>query len=279
MGQTLIELKEIAKSFGEVKVIENISFKIEAGKVDALAGENGAGKSTLCNIISGALKPTKGTLIYNEEEYSSFTISQAKEIGIKMVHQELQVLPLMSISENVFIGEEITSKGFVDTNSMRKRTKKLLTQVGLNIDPDSLLGNVDIAGRQLIEIARSLNNNARLIILDEPTSSLTSNEISGFFDVVRRLRDKGVSFIFISHRMEEIFELSDEVIVLKDGAKVAQLITSETKESEIINLMVGEATPIITIEKEHALAKRYLKLSTCLRKKREFTEMPICPRI
>ena len=121
----------------------------------------------------------------------------------------------MSISENVFIGEEITSKGFVDTNSMRKRTKKLLTQVGLNIDPDSLLGNVDIAGRQLIEIARSLNNNARLIILDEPTSSLTSNEISGFFDVVRRLRDKGVSFIFISHRMEEIFELSDEVIVLK----------------------------------------------------------------
>lgn len=267
MGEALIELKEIAKTFGEVKVIEDINIKIETGKVYALAGENGAGKSTLCNIISGSLKPTKGTLVYQGNKYPSFSITQAKEIGIKMVHQELQVLPLMSIYENVFIGEEVASKGFVNANAMRKRTKELLDQVGLNVDPDTLLKDVDIAGRQLIEIARALNNNARLIILDEPTSSLTNNEISGFFGVVRKLRDQGVSFLFISHRMEEIFDLTDEIIVLKDGAKVAQMKTEETNESKIINLMVGRSYSDYYNRKRTCFGKEIFKVDHLSAKK------------
>lgn len=278
MNETLIELKEIAKSFGQVKVIEGISFKIDTGKVYALAGENGAGKSTLCNIISGSLKPTKGTLVYKGKEYSAFSISQAKEIGIKMVHQELQVLPLMTIYENIFIGEEVAPKGFVDANAMRKRAKELLGEVGLHIDPDTLLGEVDIAGRQLIEIARALNKNARLIILDEPTSSLTSNEIIGFFNVVRRLKNQGVSFIFISHRIEEIFELSDEIIVLKDGAKVAQLETSQTKEQEIINLMVGRSYSDYYNRKRSCFGKEIFKVEHLSAKKEGVYRNAYMPR-
>lgn len=241
LSETFVELKNIGKSFDVVKVIEHIDFKIETGKIYALAGENGAGKSTLCNIISGSLEPSEGTIWYEGKDYDTFSITQAKEIGIKMVHQELQVLPLMTIAENVFIGEEVTSKGFVDKTAMNKRTKELLDMVGLKADPDTKVENIEIAGRQLVEIARALNHNAKLIILDEPTSSLTLNEISTFFEVVKKLRDQGVSFIFISHRMDEVFELSDEVLVLKDGCKVAQMKTSDTNQNELISLMVGRS--------------------------------------
>ena len=241
MRETIIELKNISKSFGDVRVIEGIDFKIETGKVYALAGENGAGKSTLCNIISGSLAPSGGSLYYQGKEYKEFSITQAKQIGIKMVHQELQVLPLMSIYENIFLGEETRKMGFVDKKSMKDRTRELLKMVGLSVSPETRVEELEIAGRQLVEIARALNHNARLIILDEPTSSLTSNEIEGFFNVVRNLRKQGVAFIFITHRMEEIFELADEILVLKDGQKVAQSEASEMTESRLIELMVGRS--------------------------------------
>lgn len=241
MRETIIELKNISKSFGDVRVIEGIDFKIETGKVYALAGENGAGKSTLCNIISGSLAPSGGSLCYQGKEYKEFSITQAKQIGIKMVHQELQVLPLMSIYENIFLGEETRKMGFVDKKSMKDRTRELLKMVGLSVSPETRVEELEIAGRQLVEIARALNHNARLIILDEPTSSLTSNEIEGFFNVVRNLRKQGVAFIFITHRMEEIFELADEILVLKDGQKVAQSEASEMTESRLIELMVGRS--------------------------------------
>lgn len=239
MDKTIIRLDNIAKSFGNVRVIHHISFSIEAGKVYALAGENGAGKSTLCNIISGSLKPDEGTISYGDKEYSSFTIQQAKEIGIKMVHQELQILPLMNVEENIFIGEESSRRGFVNKKEMRKRSQELLEMVGLNAQPETKVAEIEIAGRQLLEIARAINHNARIIILDEPTSSLSQAEIRKFFTIIKKLKEQGVSFIFISHRLEEVFELADKIIVLKDGEKVAELNTEETNEKEVIRLMVG----------------------------------------
>lgn len=239
MEETIIRLDNIAKSFGNVKVIQNISFSIEKGKVYALAGENGAGKSTLCNIISGGLKPDEGTLYYRGKSFDHFTIQQAKEIGIKMVHQELQILPLMNVEENIFIGEELTLRGFVNKKQMRKRTEELLKMVGLSADPTTKVSEIEIAGRQLLEIARAINHNARIIILDEPTSSLSRAEIKKFFQIIKKLKSEGVSFIFISHRLEEVFELADKIIVLKDGEKVAELDVDETNEKEIIPLMVG----------------------------------------
>lgn len=230
MEETIIRLDNIAKSFGNVKVIQNISFSIEKGKVYALAGENGAGKSTLCNIISGGLKPDEGTLYYRGKSFDHFTIQQAKEIGIKMVHQELQILPLMNVEENIFIGEELTLRGFVNKKQMRKRTEELLKMVGLSADPTTKVSEIEIAGRQLLEIARAINHNARIIILDEPTSSLSRAEIKKFFQIIKKLKSEGVSFIFISHRLEEVFELADKIIVLKDGEKVAELDVDETNE-------------------------------------------------
>lgn len=239
MEETIIRLDNIAKSFGNVKVIHHISFSIEAGKVYALAGENGAGKSTLCNIISGSLKPDEGTIYYNGKEYDSLSIQQAKDIGIKMVHQELQILPLMSVEENIFIGEETAKYGFVDKSQMKKRSLELLEMVGLNAKSDTKVSEIEIAGRQLLEIARAINHHAKIIILDEPTSSLSQAEIKKFFSIIKKLKTQGVSFIFISHRLEEVFELADEIIVLKDGEKVAELNVQETEEKEVIRLMVG----------------------------------------
>ncbi|MDD3401818.1 MAG: sugar ABC transporter ATP-binding protein [Hespellia sp.] len=248
----IIALNKIAKSFGNVKVISNISFSIEEGKVYALVGENGAGKSTICNIISGSLQPTEGSLIYQGKEYDYFTIQQAKEIGIKMVHQELQILPLMNVEENIFLGEESSRHGFADKNAMRSRTKELLDMVGLDVSPTTKVKNIEIAGRQLIEIAKAVNKNAKIVILDEPTSSLSNNEIEKLFTIVKKLKKQGVSFIFISHRLEEVFELSDEIIVFKDGAKVAQMNSKDTNEKEVIRLMVGrEYSDFCQRERKH----------------------------
>lgn len=252
MGNTIIKLDNIAKSFGNVRVIEHISFSIEEGKVYALAGENGAGKSTLCNIISGSLKPDEGSIYYNGKSYDHFTIQQAKEIGIKMVHQELQILPLMNVEENIFIGEEIASHGFANKKKMRERTQELLDMVGLTAAPSTKVMDIEIAGRQLLEIARAINHNAKIIILDEPTSSLSQAEIEKFFEIIKRLKADGVSFIFISHRLEEVFELSDKIIVLKDGSKVAELDTDQTNEKEVIRLMVGrEYSDFYKRERKH----------------------------
>ena len=207
MDKTIIRLDNIAKSFGNVRVIHHISFSIEAGKVYALAGENGAGKSTLCNIISGSLKPDEGTISYGDKEYSSFTIQQAKEIGIKMVHQELQILPLMNVEENIFIGEESSRRGFVNKKEMRKRSLELLEMVGLNAQPETKVAEIEIAGRQLLEIARAINHNARIIILDEPTAALTRSESEKLYTLVDKLKSEGVSIIFISHRFEDMYRL------------------------------------------------------------------------
>lgn len=239
MEDTIIRLDNIAKSFGNVRVIHHVSFSIEKGKVYALAGENGAGKSTLCNIISGSLKPDQGTIYYDGKAYDHFSIQKARDIGIKMVHQELQILPLMNVEENIFIGEEQRSCGFVNKKKMRERTKELLDMVGLSASPTTKVSEIEIAGRQLLEIARAINHNARIIILDEPTSSLSKSEIKKFFEIIKKLKEKGVSFIFISHRLEEVFELADKIIVLKDGEMVAELNADETDEKEIIRLMVG----------------------------------------
>lgn len=237
---TILELKDISKSFGPVKVLDGIDMTIEPGKVYVLAGENGAGKSTLCNIISGALQPSSGTVIFGGREHSYVSIDEAKnQIGVRMVHQELQVIPMMTIMENVFIGNEIQKHGLVNKKEMNRQTAKLLKRVRLNLPPDTLLKDIDISGRQMVEIARAINGKANLIILDEPTSSLSQAENESLFEIIRSLKAAGISFIFISHRLEEAFAIGDEILVLKDGRKVVTLDIKQTNEDEIIRYMVG----------------------------------------
>ena len=236
----LLELKDISKSFGEVSVLEGVDMFIKRGRIYALAGENGAGKSTLCNIISGSLSPSGGKLVFDGEEHNSFDIIQAKEkIGVRMVHQELHILPLMTISENIFIGDEIRQYGFVDKKAMNEKSAEVLEMVGLSLEPTTMVKDVEIAGRQLIEIARGINGKAQLIILDEPTSSLSSAENEKLFEIMNKLKNQGISFIFISHRLEEMLEIADEILVLKDGKKVQELDAKKTNQDEIIKHMVG----------------------------------------
>ena len=242
MSNVLLEMRGIRKSFGMTHVLHGIDLIIEEGKVYALAGENGAGKSTLCNILSGAYSPSEGVIIYKGREFKSLSIEMAKkELGIRMVHQELQILPMMTIAENVFIGDEISNKGFVNKKEMNNRTKHLLEEIGLNIEPTVLMQDIDIAGRQLVEILRAINGNAKLILLDEPTSSLSQSETSLLFDIIKKLKGQGISFVFVSHRLEELLEIGDTIMVMKDGNKVIELNAKETDEDEIVKNMVGRS--------------------------------------
>ena len=239
MDKDILRLNNISKSFGTVNVLDDINLSVKEGSVHSLLGENGAGKSTLCRIIAGIYAPDSGSIVFDDNEHEALNLDQAQEIGISMVHQELQVLPKMTIADNLFVGNEINKGLFVDKKKTHERTGELLKKVGLNLSPDTYVRDVDIAGRQLIEIARAISVNARLVILDEPTSSLSTSEIEKLFGIVNEIKKTGVSFIFISHRLNEIFEISDEISILKDGKMVATLTPETTDEDEIVRLMVG----------------------------------------
>lgn len=239
MSSQLLKLTNICKDFSGVTVLENVDLELEEGRVYGMAGENGAGKSTMCNIIAGNLQPSSGAITLGGKEYMSLTVDLAKKLGVRMVHQEIQVLPELSIAENIFVGSEVQSNGWIKKKEMYARATKILSMVGLDIDPRTPVKKIDIAARQLIEIARASSVDAKLIIMDEPTSSLSEKETNNLFQIIRKYKKQGITFIFISHRLEELIEISDEIIVLKDGKMVAKRYPGDTTEDEIISLMVG----------------------------------------
>ena len=241
MENGIISLHNISKEYSGVTVLNNIDLVIEKNKVYGLAGENGAGKSTLCNIIAGSIPPSRGHIELEGKKFERLSLEKAKASGIRMVQQELQVIPDLSIAENIFVGNEIQRNGWIKKKEMYQRTSELLEKVGLRADPRTNVRNVDIAARQLIEIARANNSDANLIILDEPTSSLSDKEVEKLFEIMRRQCSEGMSFIFVSHRLEELFDITDEIIVLKDGNMVSKIKTEETNEAEIIKMMVGRS--------------------------------------
>lgn len=239
--QELLSITNIAKSFSKVPVLTDINLTIQKGEVVALVGENGAGKSTLANIISGSITPDQGSICFEGKTYSQLTIKEAKNLGINMVHQELNILPKLDVSANIFIGSELSQHGLMRSKEMYRRAEELLDTVGLHIAPDVRAAEIGIAGRQMIEIARALSGDAKIIILDEPTSSLSEVETANLFRVVNELKTKGISFIFVSHRLKEVLEISDRIYVLKDGALVNELNPKVTTEDEIILNMVGRS--------------------------------------
>lgn len=241
MSDILLEAKNVCKSFYKVPVLSDVSICVPKGSVVSLVGENGAGKSTLGNIISGSLKPDTGEIIFDGKRYESLTIKQAEEIGIVMVHQELVMLPELSVTANIFIGSEYTHMGLLDESSMKTQAEQLLKEVGLNLSPDTLVKDIDVAGCQMIEIARAISGDAKLIILDEPTSSLSEKEIEHLFSIVRRLKKKGVSFILVSHHLQEVMDISDNIYVLKDGHLVTSLDPTSCSIDDIIVNMVGRS--------------------------------------
>lgn len=238
----LLKMEHIQKSFFGVKVLKDVSFGVDTGEVHALLGENGAGKSTLMNILAGVYTRDEGTVIFEGKELTNGSISDSEHAGIAFVHQELNIFNDLKVYENLFLGKEkVGFLGKLDKKAMIAETRTLLEEMGVEIDPLEEAGNLDTGKKQLLEIAKALHSNAKLIILDEPTTALSNNEIDHLFSIVNRLKGNGTSFIFISHKMPEIFRLADRYTVLRNACFIHSGKISETTPEEVTRYMVGES--------------------------------------
>lgn len=240
MNETILLMRKIAKTYGITRVLNEVNFDVRKGEVHALIGENGAGKSTLIKILSGAVMADKGEIILNGVPEKITTPYIAHEKGISVVHQELAQALDMSVAENIYMGRFPRTKlKTVDYKKLYRQVEEIMEPVDAEINPRAVLRNLSIAKRQMVEIAKAISYHSRIIVFDEPTSSLTEAEAIKLFAIIKSLRDKGVSIIYISHRMDEVFDLSDRISVLRDGKLVKTLIKEETNRDEVISLMIG----------------------------------------
>ena len=235
-----IEMKNIMKYFGTVKVLNNASFSLDDGEIHALMGENGAGKSTLMKVLTGVYNKDGGEILIDGKSISFNHPKEAEEYGIVFIYQELNSLLDMTVEENIFLGKEIYTKfGILDKKAMEKKVKETLSSLGITLNADEKLSDLSVGQRQMVEIARALISEIKVIIMDEPTAALTNNETKHLFKIINSLKEKGVSIIYISHRMEEIFELCDRITVMRDGEYVGIKNIKDTNINEIINMMIG----------------------------------------
>jgi len=240
VSEYVLELKNISKRFGGVEVLHGVPFQLRPGEVHALLGENGAGKSTLIKVITGIHQPDGGETYLNGKQVHFNDPLQARLAGIAAIYQELSLCPDLNVAENIFLGRQPTTVGGrIDWHKLYSEADRLLTSLGVHLDLKAKARNLSIAQMQSVEIARAFSLNARILIMDEPTSSLTLNEVAELFGLVRRLRDEGTAIIFISHRLEELFEVADRVTVLRDGAYVDTRQVKDVTRDELVRLMVG----------------------------------------
>ena len=237
----ILSLRQIRKSYGPLEVLHGVDLDVYAGEVVALLGENGAGKSTLSNIISGTVQPSSGEMTWQGAPYSPASPRAAMDAGVGMIHQELKLLPQLSIAENVFVGRYLMKGGRIDRPAMEERAHAGLRRLGLEISPRRLVEGLSTANQQLIEIAKALTLNAKLLILDEPTAALGGEETQLLFRQIERLKAEGVGIIYISHRLEEIRQVSDRIVVMRDGAKVQEFDRGDVPIRTIVEAMVGRS--------------------------------------
>jgi ribose transport system ATP-binding protein len=250
----LLLLQNISKAYMGVKALDDVSIDFREGEIHALVGANGAGKSTLIKAISGAILPDAGRIVYNNVEYSSMTPQLSSSLGIEVIYQEFNLIPSLSVAENIFLGNRVNKNKLVNFKMMEAKADEILKVFDLNIDPAEMVKNISVAYMQIVEIAKALSHNMRLLVLDEPTAPLTTNEVDVLFRLARSLKEKGISIIYISHRLEEVFELSDRITVLRDGRKIITLNTGDTNRKELISYMInselGDTYPKLTNRQE-----------------------------
>lgn len=247
----LLEMRKITKTFPGVKALDEVDFSLERGTVHALMGENGAGKSTLMKCLFGIYTPDSGEIYIDGKKVSYKDPKDALDSGVAMVHQELNQVSMRSVAENIMLGRFPNKYGIIDHKKMNQETQDLFDRLGLNFDPKKIIGKYSVAERQLIEIAKAVSYDAKILVLDEPTSSLTESEVDKLFEIINKLRKQGVGIIYISHKMEEILSISDFVTVMLDGKFIDCKPASELSKDEIIKLMVGrkiDATSLKTDE-------------------------------
>ena len=238
-GQIVLEVRNICKVYPGVKALDDVSMDFRAGEVHAIIGENGAGKSTLIKAIAGAHAPSSGEIILNGRSYDHLTVDEAKANGIQVIYQEFANVPTMNAPDNVFLGKR-TSKGWVVNDRERvERTQKIFEKLKVNIPLDVPLGDMSPAMQQIVEIAKAISDEVKILVMDEPTAPLTNNEIDMLFDIIRQLKAEGVSIIFISHRLEELPIISDRISILRDGRYIKTVNTQDVSRAELIAMMAG----------------------------------------
>jgi len=235
-----LEMRNITKHFGGVKALTDVSVKVEPQEIHALIGENGAGKSTLMKVLSGAYKKDSGEILIDGKVVNITNPKEAKDLGIAIIYQEFMLAPDLTVAENIYIDQLAVGKGLINWKELRQKTKEQLSRLGFDdIAPTAKVGDLSVAYQQVVEICKNLTRNAKVLVLDEPTAVLTFSEIKKLFEILRKLRDDGVSIIYISHRLEELFELSNHITVLKDGGYVGTVETGSIDKSKLVTMMVG----------------------------------------
>lgn len=245
-----IDMKGISKSFGSNKVLEKIDLVIESGQVHALMGENGAGKSTLMNILTGLFPASAGSILIDGKEMTFSNPQEAEEFGISFIHQEMNTWSEMTVLENLFLGREIKTKfGLLDQKQMKAKAQEAFNRLHVSIPLDRPIGSLSVGQQQMIEIAKSLLTKVSLLIMDEPTAALTDRETENLFRVIQSLKNDGVGIVYISHRMEEIFKITDLVTVMRDGIVVDTKKTKETSPQELVKKWWAVKLRIIILKK------------------------------
>jgi ribose transport system ATP-binding protein len=239
-SDVILKMNHIRKTFPGVIALDDIHFELRRGQVHVLLGENGAGKSTLVKILSGAYQKTQGEIILYGKQTNIRNPKHAQQLGISIIYQELNLVPYLSVAENIFLGREpMLAPGVIDLKTLYEKSEKILTELGVKIDVRQAVKNLGVAEQQMVEVAKALSMESKILIMDEPTSALTEREISELFATSRKLKSKGVSIIYISHRLEELFEIGDRVTVLRDGKYVGNVRIKDTNKSELIRMMVN----------------------------------------
>ena len=251
MGDVILTMKDIDKSFPGVHALDHVNFEVRRGEVHALMGENGAGKSTLMKVLTGIYQKDSGSITYKGQEVAFHNTREAQDNGVVIVHQELNMVGDLTVAQNIFIGREPKKGIRVDDKKMIEDSKKLFKDLNIEIDPREKMSNLTVGKQQMCEIAKAISHKAEVIIFDEPSAALTEKEIADLFVIIRDLREKNLGIVYISHRMDEIKVITDRVTVMRDGGYVGTLITKDSTKEDIINMMVGRV--IYEDPKEHSM--------------------------
>jgi ribose transport system ATP-binding protein len=245
----VLSAKNISKKFSGVTALANISLDLHPGKVNAIIGENGAGKSTLMKIFSGVHTQYEGEIIYNGQTVKFSNTKEAEQAGIAIIHQELNLVPYLSVAENIFLGREITNAlGMLDKKQMNEKTKQLLSRLNLAVSPDTKIAALKVGQQQLVEIARALYSNASVIIMDEPTSAISDKEVENLFTIINQLKTEGKTIVYISHKLKELFTIADRFVVLRDGSTIVSGDMKNISQDELIQKMTGRNLSMVKRE-------------------------------
>ena len=279
MNDYILQVKNVSKSFLGVKALDGVNLNIKKGEVHALIGENGAGKSTLMNIIMGSLHYDSGEIVYKGKNVRFNSTNEAISAGISMIHQELSLIPTYTVSDNIWLGREerFRSGGIINKAKQDRATQELLERLGLNIDPDAVISDLNVASMQLVELARAISCDAEVLIMDEPTSALADKEIETLFGIIRNLQSKGVSIIYISHKMEELFRICERVTVFRDGKFISTDNCSDITKDELIKKIVGRELKEMYPKLEAEIGEPILEVSH-LSRNGVFKDINFCVR-